>query len=249
MINILPLSDLHLEFMSRNGQPFISTLRKDVDVVVLAGDITTPNLLVETMEEFCSHFGDVPIIYVLGNHDHISLVSGEVHRQVENFALAHKNFHWLENDFVEIKGQRFIGATLWYPQTEDAIAFQRNWFDFNYIPDAYTFIYKAHEKTRKFLLQHLKKDDILVSHMLPSDICVADEWRGSHLNCFFVAGIDDIIKTARPKLSIFGHTHNEMDFVNDGTRYVCNPRGYFRKNKGLIVPENPNFNQNLVVSV
>ena len=249
MINILPLSDLHLEFMSRNGQPFISTLRKDVDVVVLAGDITIPSLFAETMETFCSHFGNTPIIYVLGNHDHIHLDSGSVYRQAENFASAHKNFHWLENDFVEIKGQRFIGATLWYPKTEDALGFQRSWFDFNYIPDAYTFIYDAHETTRKFLLKHLKKDDVLVSHMLPSRLCVAEEWKDSHTNCFFVAGIEDVISIAKPKLSIFGHTHNEMDFVNDGTRYVANPRGYFRKKHGLLIPENAHFNQNLIVSV
>jgi calcineurin-like phosphoesterase family protein len=47
-------------------------------------------------------------------------------------------------------------------------------------------------------------------------------------------------------LWIHGHMHHCVDYKVNGTRIVCNPRGYMHKNGGF---ENPNFNPAFLVEV
>lgn len=51
---------------------------------------------------------------------------------------------------------------------------------------------------------------------------------------------------APASLWIHGHTHTSFDYVEQGCRVVCNPRGYPRRDGAF---ENPNFNPGLLVSV
>jgi predicted phosphodiesterase len=46
-------------------------------------------------------------------------------------------------------------------------------------------------------------------------------------------------------LWIHGHTHDSCDYEMNGTRVVCNPRGYVRSNHA----ENPEFNPSLVIKI
>ena len=45
------------------------------------------------------------------------------------------------------------------------------------------------------------------------------------------------------KLWVHGHMHNSLDYVERGTRVVCNPRGY------VPFEPNPSFDPSLVVEV
>ncbi len=47
------------------------------------------------------------------------------------------------------------------------------------------------------------------------------------------------------QLWIHGHTHDSFDYLVNGTRIVCNPRGYARDG----VNENPRFDPNLLIDV
>jgi hypothetical protein len=47
------------------------------------------------------------------------------------------------------------------------------------------------------------------------------------------------------QLWIHGHTHDSFDYLLNGTRIVCNPRGYARSG----VNENPLFDPDLIIPV
>lgn len=68
---------------------------------------------------------------------------------------------------------------------------------------------------------------IVVGHHCPSELSVADCYKGNLLNAAFRSKLDDFIKP-RPqiKLWIHGHTHHNFDYTLGDTRVVCNPRGY-----------------------
>lgn len=109
-MDIMIYSDLHVEFNGDFPLP-----PNNVDVIVLAGDII--NIRKESqrnkLKEFCKGAEDVPVLYVLGNHEHYGSSieqSFEVMREMEQEVL---NLHVLENESFYINGVVFHGCTLW----------------------------------------------------------------------------------------------------------------------------------------
>jgi hypothetical protein len=79
---------------------------------------------------------------------------------------------------------------------------------------------------------------VVVTHHLPSWRCVDSRYAQSVTNAAFCSDLDDLIGKA--SLWIHGHTHVSLDRMLEGTRVVCNPRGYPRR----AMPggfENPDF--------
>ena len=68
---------------------------------------------------------------------------------------------------------------------------------------------------------------------------------GSLLNACFVSDAEHLIDGRLARLWIHGHTHDSSDYVLNGTRVVCNPRGYVRNG----VTENRRFDANFLVEV
>lgn len=68
---------------------------------------------------------------------------------------------------------------------------------------------------------------IVVGHHCPSELSVAEVYKGNLLNAAFRSSLDDFIE-ARPqiKLWLHGHTHHNFNYWIGETRVVCNPRGY-----------------------
>jgi len=68
---------------------------------------------------------------------------------------------------------------------------------------------------------------IVVGHHCPSELSVAEMYKGNLLNAAFRSSLDDFIE-ARPqiKLWLHGHTHFNFNYWIGETRVVCNPRGY-----------------------
>lgn len=68
---------------------------------------------------------------------------------------------------------------------------------------------------------------VVVGHHCPSELSVAEMYKGNLLNAAFRSGLDDFIE-ARPqiKLWLHGHTHYNFNYWIGETRVVCNPRGY-----------------------
>jgi hypothetical protein len=51
----------------------------------------------------------------------------------------------------------------------------------------------------------------------------------------------------RAALWVHGHTHSSFDYLLNGTRVVCNPRGYPLRRQGGF--ENPDFNASFAVDL
>jgi Icc-related predicted phosphoesterase len=68
---------------------------------------------------------------------------------------------------------------------------------------------------------------IVVGHHCPSELSVAECYKGNLLNAAFRSGLDDFIE-ARPQIRLWlhGHTHYNFNYWIGETRVVCNPRGY-----------------------
>ena len=68
---------------------------------------------------------------------------------------------------------------------------------------------------------------------------------GSPLNVNFVSDATWLLGGERTALWIHGHTHDSFDYDVQGTRVLCNPRGYAKDG----VPENPLFDPGLIVDI
>jgi hypothetical protein len=68
---------------------------------------------------------------------------------------------------------------------------------------------------------------IVVGHHCPSELSVADQYKGNLLNAAFRSSLDNFIEQ-RPQIRywLHGHTHFNFNYWIGETRVVCNPRGY-----------------------
>jgi predicted phosphodiesterase len=242
------LSDLHLGF-----DPFERPVN-DADVVVLAGDIARP----PEAAAWASGF-DKPVLYVAGNHEFYGSSIDDTRA-----ALARESagtcVRVLDDDVVVLGGVRFVGSTLWTDflldgaKRRDEVMREAQRFirDFSRIrvgdrafaPEDSTERFAMH---RRFLAETLATPfdgpTVVITHHAPAPPSVHARFRGSPLNACFVSDLTSMLDGARATLWIHGHTHDSFDYTVNGTRVLCNPRGYALKG----VDENPRFDPNLIV--
>lgn len=248
MLRVKPISDVHVEFMRDGGKSFFYSIdHLTYDVLVLAGDIGDAHTELTALNIIEDSIGmKKPWIFLPGNHSYYGSTFEEVNVNLKKFFDGSRNGVWLNNDFVYFKGQRFIGTTLWYPEDPLANTYRNQIGDFihiNGLDHSNPWMYRENANARDFLDVCLKKDDVLVTHMLPSYVCVDRKYQGSKLNAFFVSEIGNLIAEREVKLAIHGHTHESVDTYIGNTRVVCNPFGYSPDDL------NPNYSDGLVIEV
>lgn len=224
------LSDLHLEVcaMPKTYTP------PEADVVILAGDISSsrgPDPFKWIEETYKGR----DVIYVAGNHEFYRGVLNPGYEIFREMASKIENLHFLENDEVTIKGQHFVGCTLWtdfdlYGDPADAAVdakFGMN--DFRLIGDmtiqTWLTMYK---KSYKFLEEKITPETIAVTHFLPSIKSVHAKYLKEpkkELNPAFASNTLDRLPI-KPKAWFHGHTHDSFDYIDQGCHVMCNPRGY-----------------------
>ena len=79
-------------------------------------------------------------------------------------------------------------------------------------------------------VDHVTRDPgkyIVVGHHCPSELSVAEVYKGNLLNAAFRSSLDEFIES-RPQIRLWlhGHTHYNFNYWIGETRVVCNPRGY-----------------------
>ena len=239
-LNIKILSDLHFEHHKDDGRGFIKSLSSDgVDVLVLAGDITSQALMKSTLKLFCDKFKYV--VFVLGNHEYYGSNRNDV---VATAWLAHqdnKNLHWLDNTTCVIEGQRFVGTTLWFRQSISTTLYRDSINDFFEIEGFDSWVYELNHTSLKFLEEEMREGDVAITHHLPSNKSVGLKYERSSINCFFVCDIENIIAEKGPALFIHGHGHSSSEYFIGDTQVVSNPFGYNGENK--------EFKEHLVITV
>jgi len=250
------LSDVHLEFSP------LEPPTTNADVVVLAGDIGKEAKGIHWARD---SFPDQAIVYVPGNHEFYG--SDRPETLIAMRAAAQEfNVHLLDEDEVVLqskdgqKNVRFLGCTLWtdfclygeeflyYTMTAGKNALS----DFRLIHEGGARFTPArsielHEKALEWLDGMLKTPfdgkTVVVTHHLPSKRSVAERFKADLLSACFASELDYLF--GKMTLWVHGHTHDNFDYEVNGTRVVCNPRGYVTS-RGV---ENPEFNPGLVVDI
>jgi Icc-related predicted phosphoesterase len=106
-IRVAALADLHFTAaLVGTFQPLLAQAASAADVLVICGDLTDHGSI-EEARLLARELGTVkvPIVGVLGNHDHESSQQGEV-KQI----LAGAGMQVLDGDAVEVRGVGFAGA-------------------------------------------------------------------------------------------------------------------------------------------
>jgi hypothetical protein len=83
---------------------------------------------------------------------------------------------------------------------------------------------------------------VVVTHHLPHRRNSHPKYNGSDLNPSFASDLSDLMGPP-VSLWIHGHTHESFDYVVNGPRVVCNPRGY------VPMESNPAFDPVLTIDV
>ena len=251
-VKIHVLSDLHLEFQHW-APPEVGA-----DIVVLAGDIHVGKQGVEWARR---HFSLQSVVYVPGNHefygDEMQNLRADLLRKGRDLGVDVLDGHELV-----IGGARFLGATLWTDfalHGRDMSSIDRAMADADYGMNDFRCIgYGERERflpkdaraihleqarwLRTKLAEKFPGPTIVVTHHLPHRHSIHPRYKGSYLNPSFASDLSDLMGPS-VSLWIHGHTHESFDYVVNGTRVVCNPRGY------APMDVNPSFDPGLTVDV
>lgn len=239
------ISDLHLECHADGGRSFVESLDPSkCDVLVIAGDLcTVGGGLLTALKMLSQRFNHV--VYVPGNHEYWRVNRGSLNATLRKAGERHPNLHILDNDILVLDGHRFLGTTLWFPDTPLARQQAEGWGEFNCIPGFKKWVYQANERARTFLRRELRERDIVVTHYLPSWLSVHPGYAGESTNCYYVSDVEDLIVERKPAFWLHGHTHVSQSYSIGPTQIRCNPFGYVGAQGGL----NGRFNDELVIEV
>lgn len=230
-------SDLHLEFHRDDGEAFVKALPVLTDTVVLAGDIVTPSCAA-SLRFFAERWKHV--VYVRGNHEAWKSSYPRLLR-----TRVSPGVNLLEQSAITFEDQRFLGATLWFPNLRalnlyppEVVQRLENFMvDFKVIRDFVPLVYSNHEATKVWLRQTIEPSDVVVTHHIPHKRAIHPKYAGEPTNAFFLGAVDHILEEKQPKIWVFGHTHESFDFRIGATRIVSNPFGYFNHEVNLAFKE------------
>jgi Icc-related predicted phosphoesterase len=248
-MKIQVISDLHREF------GFMDISFEDAEVVILAGDI---NLGTKGIEWIKSTIANVPVIYVLGNHEYYKGSYPKTLNAIRNSA-SDTNVQVLENKAVVIDDVTFHGATLW---TDFALlgdsrlngsTCQGKMNDYKMIrrDPSYSKLrsidtYLIHQQSLKWLQSSLEssttKKNIVVTHHAPSPKSIPEEFKDDIVSSAYASNLEQMILQYQPQFWIHGHIHVPIRYEVGSTKVICNPHGYMNE------PYN-GFEKNLVIEI
>jgi len=245
------LSDLHLECAS-----FVPPLTS-ADVVILAGDIGVG----ERGLQWARDIFDAPVIYVPGNHEyHNPELSMSEHKIMMQDVVAGTHVHLLDNSVVVIDGVRVIGTTMWTDLMHAPSALHcdvdRIVVDYeagrnadgllHFSTDYAQSLFEANRRwLQTQLLTPFAGRTVVVTHHAPTQLSLHAQFVANAWNPCFMSDLEHLMGDS-VALWVHGHTHNNFDYRVNGTRVVCNPRGYPHPFGGW---ENPRFDPTMIVEV
>jgi len=243
------LSDLHLDFSSMRIE------ENNADLVILAGDIHIGAKGVKwAMYQF-----DCPVLYVPGNHEYY-MPEWEMDQILleMRYISEGSHVHILDRDSFELDGVRFLGTTLWTDlhdkpfsgiecgvigsDTGNICVAKGKGFTSDIAQPLF-------EKNKAWLKHELSKPfsgtTVVITHHAPSGQSLHSEFASNPWNSCFITDMEEFMGDA-VKLWVHGHTHSSFDYCVNGTRVVCNPRGYTNHFGGI---ENHSFNPMMMVDI
>ena len=248
------LSDLHLSLET------LAPPQTEAEVVILAGDIARPKEAIR----WASSLGK-PVLYVAGNHE---FYGGSIPGTIAELKAlcTGTSIRVLDDDEAVIDGVRFLGTTLWTDfrlfgdgakRTAAMLESLRTMRDYSRIrldddsgtlltPESSAALFAAHcGWLERKLAEPYPGPTVVITHHAPSKKSIHRRYADSLLNACFVTDVERLAGADRVQLWVHGHTHDSFDYLINGTRVVCNPRGYAQNG----VDENPQFDARYVIEV
>jgi 3',5'-cyclic AMP phosphodiesterase CpdA len=235
-------SDLHLEFL--DWTPPVAA----ADVILLAGDIAVGT---DGIGWARRRFPQTPVVYVPGNHE---FYGARLPEALEALRAEARRFdvQFLDGEECVLGGIRFLGTTMWtdyalYGSAQAQLAramadAKEDMNDFRMIQwsdgDRFTpeLVREMHFRRAQWLGDRLQEPfagpTVVITHHLPHRLSIHPKFEGTRSNPCFASDLDHLVR-APVALWVHGHTHESIDYVVNGTRVVCNPRGY--------LPDEPNL--------
>lgn len=260
---IAVMSDLHLESSNMSMEGLVG------DVIVLPGDICTDFSVISRLLQYSipSH---IQVVMVPGNHEYEGKRFKDVMERLKALEKEFDNFHVLQNETIDIEGIRFIGTTLWSNFEGSGIQWKgelKKWAKQNIID--FTYIFKENKegveprfiswnpddmetefnKSYEFLEYELRRNStnkpkIVVTHFAPHQNSVSKQYADKMHNAYWVNHLPELMGFS--DYWVHGHTHSTFDYEVEGTRVICNPRGY---SKLYDLSQNLNFNKFFYIEV
>lgn len=220
------LSDIHLEF---NYIELYNTNK--IDVLIIAGD-TCPVKNITIWNDFLNQISKEfeTIFIILGNHCYYHGSFKTTYSSITSLINKFQNIKLLNRTSEQIKNVTIHGTTLWTPikTVIEHYLMNTNMNDTHVIKDYNCDIQnKEFNKNKKWLKSIKRKDGInlLITHHLPHESCIAEQFKNSRLNFCFCANLEEELIN-KFDIVIFGHTHIKTKVKLNNTIMLCNPVGY-----------------------
>lgn len=246
-------SDLHLEFKANQKWLEENSLQCEGDIMIIAGDLFYLGEDFKSLvflDYLSQNFKET---YILpGNHEYYGGYDVDLHLEPLNEPLRENV--WLVNNCVVKKPSiRLIFSTLWSRIEKNIVPILFGMVDFRRIRfqdkrltiDHYNHL---HDISLEFLKSELQagssKKQLVISHHLPSEMCNADEFKGSQLNEAFCVDLTPMIMDSNIDAWIYGHSHRNIpEFKIGNTLMLTNQLGY------VAHLEHHNFRRNATVKI
>lgn len=228
------LSDLHLEFGNEIIEDYYDLSNNNVDVVVIAGDISVAKKNHLVLRKLAVALDPIPVLYVPGNHDFYHGSKPTVHRQLLKLDNDQPNFHYLNRSTFILDNVVFIGATGWQddPNYNEHTFYMMN--DFHLIKGHNTTVNRFGRDDKKFIIKSLESykdlNRVVITHTIPTKLALnfgtyEVEHKKRYLKAYYNEW-DDILTTYKPDIWICGHCHDSFFEIVYDTIIVRNALGY-----------------------
>jgi len=220
------------------------------DVLIIAGDLSHYNRHSKyALKLFKNIYNNV--IIVPGNHD-LYLINKSQQKKYNYNSMNRLNdlkricdelnVYFLDGNVININNVNFGGTGSWYDLYNDdlIIKWQNVMNDSKLIYDGIPqYVYSMYSSPKRIpwntqldwnneynKLKELsnQKIDVFITH-IGLNIPYENEY-----NCFYFTDNLDLIKKSGAKIHIHGHTHENLNYVKNDIKILCNPLGYKSEN-------------------
>lgn len=263
MTKIALISDLHNELLRETNTPIPDIkLGSQVDALVLAGDIDRQEYGIRYAIRQSKRL-DVPVIYVLGNHEFY-----ETHNKHQMDKILEEtqdaDVHILNRETVKVANTLFIGATLWTDfelfgiNSKDRVlshaAFNSNdYYNIRLQDKPFSPVFtpstscSCHELDKAFIEAELARDSdekrVVVTHHAPSLKCLPIFEQKDLLSACYASHLDWLLEKYQPDAWLYGHVHYPSQLQLGKTTIINNSQGYPR------FSEVPQYYEPLIINV
>ena len=245
-MKIRVMSDLHVDVNKKYSRKRFYWNDRDI-LTIIAGDIAGS---LEVAAPFLrKHFNNALFIggnHILYNRDNKSIQ--QLHRDYSAEFPLDSAVSYLENDYKEVDGVVFIGATLWTDYTyggnreENMLSAANGMNDFAYglfeeggdVPLRARHCLDMFEESLSFIKAvydkfcNSEKKIVLIVHHGISPRALPENYRNPEYDAAYTSDLEDYLIQNLPNLAlvVHGHIHRRFQYNIGPIPVVCNPCGY-----------------------